>query len=131
MTRTVTSKAPKAPKARSGEVGGPAAGQALPEGVTHPYDAAWSRPRLAVFRHGHTFTWCAGDRLVAIQRGRVANAKRATLITDVHPADQLLVGRYPVIGLLTPPADGWGDSAVLRRLADQWAERTFGGRHRG
>ncbi|MBA0128304.1 hypothetical protein H0B56_22390 [Haloechinothrix sp. YIM 98757] len=91
----------------------------LPPGLTHPYDT--TRARREVFRHGHTFTWTLGDSYVAVQRGRVANASRATVLADQHPEHPPLTGRQPVVDWLVAPARGeWHRHRIMTLLADQW-----------
>lgn len=81
------------------------------------------RPRTAVYRHGHTFTWTSGDDLIAVQRGRVANADRRILVIhDDLPSVPMLLGRQPVLARLRPsPGAQWHDVASLTAAADRWA----------
>ncbi|GAA1236442.1 hypothetical protein GCM10009676_20830 [Prauserella halophila] len=87
---------------------------------THPYDAG-TKVRSGIYRHGHTFSWTAGDDLVAVQRGRIANAdRRAVILHDPLPRTPALVGRHPVIAWLRPHGLPWHDPEALAAVADRW-----------
>ncbi|MGH3518718.1 MAG: hypothetical protein ACRDQ7_15125 [Haloechinothrix sp.] len=92
----------------------------LPPGLTHPYDATGAR--CEIYRHGFTFSWTRSDHYVAVQRGRVANASRVTVIEDSHPGLVPLTGRHPVVDWMpSPSADRWNEPGIIATLADQWA----------
>ncbi|WP_317494414.1 hypothetical protein [Haloechinothrix sp. LS1_15] len=92
---------------------------ALPPGLTHPYET--TRPKLETFRHGHTFTWTQGDAYIAVQRGRIANADKTTVLTDIHPEHPLECGKHPIVDWLpAPPRTAWHEPGIMLRLADQW-----------
>jgi hypothetical protein len=116
----------------------PRPAEGLPPGSSHPYDA--TGPKAEAYRHGHTFTWVRGDNHIAVQRGRVANARRVTVLVDVHDGAAPLVGRRPVVDWRpAPPHPRWGDAAIMGELADHWlrsrragpARRAESGRRRG
>lgn len=92
----------------------------LPPGLTHPFDTAAAK--CEVFRNGFTFTWTRGDAYIAIQRGRVANARQVFIVEDTHPGQPLITGRQPVVDWTpAPPAQRWSEPGIITALADQWA----------
>lgn len=94
----------------------------LPAGLTHPLDGC-VRPRRICYRHGHTFTWIEGDRLVAVQRGRVANARMVHLLNDPHPKVEVIIGWVEVIGTVPVSPTRWNQPNAISALADAWADK--------
>jgi hypothetical protein len=97
----------------------------LPTGLTHPYK---SFVKTATFRHGYTFTWTQDELWIAVQRGRVANAKkRALVFKDVLPNVPMMLGCRPVVAAIRAPAGYWWDNppvlaARLVSAADTWVQ---------
>lgn len=71
-----------------------------------------------------TFTWTRGDHYIAVQRGRVANARRVELIVDAYPGHDVKCGQHPVVDWMPAPRRPveWRRDEVMRELADLWLE---------
>ncbi|OXM43056.1 hypothetical protein [Amycolatopsis alba] len=90
MTRAAVPSASPVVSQEGHAAGGTQPTDDLPPDLTHPYDA---QVRTAVFLYDHTFTWTPGDQWIAIQKGRVANARqRCWVIDDPFPTSRCCSG---------------------------------------